>query len=160
MGTNVQGAIYKWIPSALVIASLALCFLNWTLLSGLEYGYFYGVFSAIPPNGFAAHGPNHFQSMNIWYAVISICFAVYLIAQSLKSSIVGLIIRVIALCVSIYPYCTMLLYKYEVLKTNSFVLTLSNSYGWLWNSVYIDVVCLIAITVVLGIEILRRQLVF
>lgn len=130
---------------------IVLCFLNWTWLSGLEYGYFYGVFSDPPTYGLAAHGPNYFQSMNIWYLVIILCFLVYL-AASFRQATDGFVIRIAALCVAIYPYFNMLSFKYDVIVNSG-----RRDYSWLQNSIYVDVFCLVAIVVLMCIEIFRLR---
>jgi len=137
----------KWLTVSLATTSIALSFLNWTLLTGREYGHFYGVFSDPPTYGFAAHGPNYYQSINIWYIKIILCFVAYLSMRYLGSTIHGLVIRVLALCVAVYPFFNMLFFKYGVLD-------ITDRYAWLRNSVYLDWFCLTAIGFIIGFEII------
>jgi hypothetical protein len=136
----------RWLPLVFVVACIGLCFLNWSTLSGPEYGYFYGVLSDPPSNGFAAHGPNHFQSINIWYIVIIICFAVYAVGDMFGPRGGGLVLRLLALSVAGFQYYSMLDYKFYLRDR-------WNRYDFLENSVYVDIACATALIVLLGIDI-------
>jgi hypothetical protein len=135
----------------ILIATLciALCLLNWTWLSGLEYGYFYGVFSDPPMNGFAVHGPNYYQSMNIWYLTITVCFTACVVF-AVRRELDGFILRMAALCIAIYPYFKLLDFKYDVLVNSG-----RRDYSWLQNSLYIDGFCVLSVFILLCVEIMR-----
>lgn len=136
------------LATILALASLAVCVLNWSELSGLEYGYFYGVFANPPSSGFSGDSPNYFQSINIWYFVIVICLLIYLIAKLLKPPVVSLILCISALSVSVFPLWNMLGFKYEVLEMHS------PYYPWLSNSIQLDVLCAAAISITIFIEVI------
>lgn len=137
----------RWLPLALAVTCIGLCFLNWSRLSGLEYGYFYGVFSDPPTNGFAAHGPNHFQSINIWYVIIIVCLSLYVVGHYLRSLRGASVIKLLALCVTVFPYYNMLDYKFYLRDRWS-------RYDWLESSFYIDIGCSLVLLGLLAIEIL------
>lgn len=137
------------LPVFIGAACVGLSVLNWTLLSGLDYGPFYGVFMDPPSTGFSADGPNYYQSLNLWYLMITLCFAAY-IAFSRRSEIDGFILRVAALCLAIYPFFNMLSFKYDVIVNSGRL-----DYRWLQNSIYVDVFCLASIVVLMTIEIMH-----
>ena len=146
MSVRRSGAVLAVFIAA---ACMFLCFLNWTLLSGLEYGYFYGVFRDPPTSGLVAHGPNYYQSMNVWYLVITLSFLVY-VAARFRQTLYGFVMRVAALCVAIYPFFNMLYYKYDVM-----VISQKRDVSRLQNSIYVDVFCLVSIVVLVGFEIMQ-----
>ncbi|MEP6946606.1 MAG: hypothetical protein ABJA02_11875 [Acidobacteriota bacterium] len=137
----------RWLPLVLAAVCIGLCFLNWSRLSGLEYGYLYGVFNDPPSNGFVANGPNHFQSMNIWYVVIITCLSLYVVGFYLGSRRGASVIRLLALCVTIFPYYNMLDYKFYL--RDSWI-----RYDWIESSFYIDIGCAVVLLGLLAKEIL------
>ena len=136
-----------WLPAVLAAVCIGICFLNWSRLSGLKYGYFYGVFADPPSNGFSIGGPNHFQSMNVWYVVIITCLIIYVFGRFLGSRLGGPVIRLTALCVTVFPYYNMLDYKF-------YIRDIWNRYDWLENSFYLDIGCAAVIVGLLGTELL------
>jgi hypothetical protein len=146
-----------WVPRSgvtvqaiLATAVIVLSILSWTLLSGPERGFLYGVFIDPPNSGFAAHGPNYFQSVNIWYFMITAFFVGYCSFISWER-IDGLILRMVALVISTYPLINMLLFKYDVIVNSG----VANNYKWLQNSVYTDIFSLIMIVVLIALEMKR-----
>jgi len=137
--------VRRWIPLVLAVACIGLCFLSWSRLSS-KYGYLYGVFTDPPTHGFAAHGPNHFQSINIWYIIISICFAVYAVGHIFGSRSGGLVVRLLALSVAGFQYYNMLDYKF-------YLRDIWSRYDFLENSVYVDIACAAVLIVLLGTDI-------
>jgi hypothetical protein len=136
--------LVKMISVTLGSFSLAACFLIWGLLSGFEMGYFYGVFQDPPSNGFGAHGPNFFQSINIWYFIIGVGFCIYIIGESIKPLVASSAVCILSLIVSIYPYWDMLSFKKEILSMQD---KFSYDY-WLNNSIYFDW-CLLFTSIIL-----------
>ena len=135
------------IPVFLAVVCVCVSLLSWTLVSGLKYGPFYGVFSDPPSSGFAVHGPNYYQSMNIWYLVITLCFAAYVVLAT-REGIDGFILRIAVLCIAVYPFFNMLSFKYDVIVNSGL-----RDYTWLQNSIYTDVFCLVSIVSIMTIEI-------
>jgi hypothetical protein len=137
------------LPVPITTACLLLSFLNWTWLSGTEYGYFYGVFSNPPTSGFAVDGPNYYQSMNVWYLLITSSFLVA-IAAGFSRTIGGFVLRIATLSAATYPFINILYFKYDVIVNSG-----RHDYTWLQNSTYFDIFCLTAIVVLMYIEIMR-----
>ncbi len=133
------------IAVGLAIVCLVICLTTWFQVSGYSYGMFYGVFSDSPASGFAIHAPDYYQSINSWYFFISVCLAVFLLGKLLGRSLLAVIVRVLAICISTFPFFNMLIYKFAVLSSRK---------EWLETSIYMDCVCLILIASIVGIEIL------
>jgi Fe2+ transport system protein B len=107
---------------------------------------FYGVF-ADPPNfsGLAIGGPNYYQSINIWYFTIEICLVVYMVGMLLGRALPAVLVRILALCVSTFPFINMLMYKFPVRDSSS-------RKEWLETSIYLDCICLVFVAAIVGIE--------
>ncbi len=71
------------VPPTILLAILVIGFsiFSWTVVSGSEYGFFYGVFQDPPNNGFSAHGPNYYQEHNIWYFAIIALTSVFAVIR-------------------------------------------------------------------------------
>ena len=124
----------RTISIILALVSIGICLVFWGLVSGLEKGYFYGVFQDPPHMGFAVHAPNFFSVTNTWYFIIAIGFSVYIIGKFLKSLIASTIVCILSLSVALYPFWDMYFYKREVLGIET---RFSYDY-WLRISTYFD----------------------
>lgn len=137
------------IPISLALFSVGICLFIWGQVSGLEKGYFYGVFQSPPYTGVIAHGPNFFQSINIWYFIIAVGFCIYIVGKFLKSRTASNAICMLSLSVGIYPYWNMFSYKNEVLAMKT---KFSYEY-WLNNSIYFDWFLLFAVTILMIMQV-------
>lgn len=137
----------RWLTVGLATICLAVCLTYWFRVSGSRYGMFYGVFVNPPPSGFAVHGPNYYQSINSWYFVISLCLLVFVVGKLLGRSLPAVAARIFALCVAVFPFVNMLMYKYDVM-------TVELNYEWLKTSTYLDWACMIVMVSIMCIEII------
>lgn len=132
---------------------LAIVLVTWYQLSRNYYGMFYGVFAAPPKTGFSGVEFNHFQSINCWYFTIAICLMVYLACRFLGGSLTAVVVRIVALCISTYPFANMLIYKFS--NQNFFNEDWYYRYEWLEASVYLDIACLVLMAVITGLEMIK-----
>ena len=102
----------------LALVSLAIGLFFWGELSGFEKGYFYGIFQNPPQTGTVVFTFNHFQSINIWYFIITVGFCVYIIGKFLKPLLVSSSICILSLSIVFYPFWDMLQYKNEMLNVS------------------------------------------
>jgi hypothetical protein len=138
---------------AIAAVSLVVSIFMWAQLSGIEYGFFYGVFQDPPNSGFAAHGPNYYQSLNIWYFWISLCLSIVIIAKFFRHTIIGGVISILLLAFSAISTWNMTEYKQLVIEVRGDSFALYNPYPWLNSSIYFDWLLLFAFIVLLVIEI-------
>jgi hypothetical protein len=141
--------LVKVISISLALFSIGICLFIWGQVSGLEKGYFYGVFQSPPYTGIIAHGPNFFQSINIWYFIIAVGFCVYIVGKFLKSWTASNSVCILSLCAGIYPYWDMFSYKKEVLAMKT---KFSYEY-WLNNSIYFDWFLLFAAIILMIVQV-------
>lgn len=142
---------HRRIPIAIPLGAVVLilsCF-TWGALSGLERGFFYGVFSNPPTSGFAAYGPNYYQELNTWYFWI-VLLTTALIVLALWSSNLGSLLKTLLCCVSIFPYWNMFDFKFTVLGLE----LCCEYYPWLQTSVYLDMLAAGCIVAILSLELL------
>ena len=143
----------KVVSIAIAAVSLAAALFLWAQLSGFEYGFFYGVFADPPNNGFAAHGPNYYQSLNIWYFWVSLCLSVVLIVKFFKHTIIGGVFSILLLAFSAISIWNLTEFKKMVIDVRGDSFAWYNPYPWLERSLYFDWFCLSSLIVLLVIEI-------
>lgn len=151
MRTEFKGSWFSGLNAALLglaAICLATVLVAWYQLSKNHFGMFYGVFAEPPKSGFSGIGFNHFQSINCWYFTIGICLVVYLAGRFLGGSITAVVIRLLALSISTYPFMNMLMYKFALGD-------LTRPYEWLEASVYLDIASLILMAAITGLEIIK-----
>jgi hypothetical protein len=132
---------------------LVMVLVTWYQLSKNYYGMFYGVFAALPKTGFSGVEFNHFQSINCWYFAVGTCLAVYLAGRFLGGSLAAVVVRLLALCISTYPFANMLMYKFANHKF--FNEDWYHRYEWIEASIYLDIACLVLMAVITGLEIIK-----
>lgn len=91
---------------AIAVLTASLCTFSWAVVSGVEYGFFYGVFHNPPSDGFAAHGPNYYQEHNVWYFKIVLSTLGFTVAK-IFSDKVGTLVS-IALVVNLVLFWNIL----------------------------------------------------
>jgi hypothetical protein len=139
---------------AIVAVSLAVSMFMWAHLSGFEYGFFYGVFRNPPSDGFAAHGPNYYQSLNAWYFSISLCLSFVMTAKFFRHTIVSGVLCILLLAFITVSTGEMIEYKNLVIAGLPGYSSLwFDPYPWLNSSIYFDGFCIFAFVVLLVIEI-------
>lgn len=139
--------ILRVIP--LSVAALVFSCLAWGLVSGLEEGFFYGVFSSPPSNGLIAHGPNFYQELNVAYFWI-VMLTVALIILTFWSNEVANITKISLCCACIFPYWNIFSLKLSVLGLER----CCTDYPWLRTTLYLDIVAAVGIVAILSLEIL------
>ena len=135
--------------TAIAISLLSVSIFFWAQLSGLERGFFYGVFEDPPNQGFAADGPNYYQSLNVFYFWMSVCVGICLSASFVKNKF----IRVV--CILLLAFVT--ISTWNNLEYKNAVVALRSGfyfpYPWLKTSIYFDWYCLLAAAALLFIEV-------
>src|SRR5688500_15168074 len=133
--------LLKILSIAFSFFGLVTCLYIWGQLSGFEKGYFYGVFytKQPDPNIIGSYfGSDIFEHINNWYFTITFGFSVYMIGKCLKSMMLSSIVCIVSLCIALYPFFDMLVYK------------TTDHYGikqWVNNSIYFD--CFLLFTVII-----------
>jgi hypothetical protein len=142
---------YRRIPITipLAVAVLILSCFAWGSVSGLEKGFFYGLFSNPPTSGFAAHGPNYYQELNSWYFWI-VLSAATLIILTFWSSHIGSLIKILLCCFSLISFWNMFDFKLSVLGLDR----CCKDYPWLRTSVYLDLFTALALFGILSKELI------
>lgn len=138
---------------AISAVSLTVSLFMWAQLTGFEYGFFYGVFHDPPQIGFAAHGPNYYQSLNIWYFSIAICLTFVVTAKVFRHSITSGVLCILVLAFVTISTWNMTEYKQTVLAVRGNSFFWFDAYPWLNSSIYSDWFCIFAFGVLLVLEI-------
>jgi hypothetical protein len=132
----------------IAVSVIALCTFSWAVVSGTEYGFFYGVFTNPPTNGFAAHGPNYYQEHNLWYFKI-IVFMMIFVAVKIVSARIGALISVL-LVINLVLLWNMILFKNEILSLE----VCCGYYPWLRTSVTYDGIAITGTFVLIVFELI------
>ncbi len=122
---------------------------SWTVLSGLVYGFFYGVFEDPSFQGFVAHGPNFYQEHNRWYLQIIFLNVVFIVTKAIDSR-VGSYVGVLLFCISVFPFLNMVTLKLSVLELE----LCCENYPWLQSTLYLDLFSAGLTALLLGLELL------
>jgi hypothetical protein len=138
---------------AISAVSLAVSIFMWAQLSGIEYGFFYGVFREPPSRGisFSGGGWNHFQSLNVWYFWIALVLCGNLVMKLFRQSAVGN-----GICIVLLTFLIIWLWDMNTYKSHLAAFPVgfySTPYPWLKASIYSDWFCLFAIVTLLIIEV-------
>ena len=125
---------------SLASLSVCVCLYVWGQLSGLEKGYFYGVFIPAPQPETAVYGHDFYQTVNIWYCFITAGFCVYAAGRLLLSNAgFSNAVCILALSVGLYPFRDMFIYKKGIIDFDLLYRSSSLPYfQWLKLSVYFD----------------------
>ena len=150
----------KRISIIAALVSIAVSVFMWAQLSGIEYGFFYGVFQEPPTYGFAAHGPNYYQSLNIWYLTISICLGFVLITQFFKPTVAGSFLRILILAFGAISTWNMIEFKKFVLGIREDSFVWFDPYPWLGSSIFSDWFCISAFFLLLVVQIWIGRLIY
>ena len=118
-------------------------------MSGLEKGYFYGVF-ADPGNYGFSDGWNFYQFINTSYFTIVLGLCFYIAGKFIRSQTITNYVCILSLSIALYPFWDMYFVKREILPVGYFYVP----YGyWLGISVYFDWVLLFVVLSLLIIQI-------
>ena len=128
---------------------IALSTFSWAVVSGTEYGFFYGVFTNPPTNGFAAHGPDYYQEHNLWYFKI-VLFMMIFVAVKIVSARTGARISIL-LVINLVLLWNMILFKNEILGLE----VCCAYYPWLRTSVTYDSIAIISTLVLIVFELIN-----
>ena len=140
----------KRIPKSIFPSSflLVLCVISWSLVSGLDRGFFYGVF-AEPSYPFGAHGPNYYQEHNLWYFKISLLILTFIAVKSVNSR-AGSVAGIALFCINLVFYWNMVSFKLISLQSE----VCCQNKPWLQTAIYIDIFAAVVIIVILCMEVI------
>lgn len=130
--------VLKIISLGLASLSFVICLLLWGEISGFKKGFLaaYHVENADNTIKIATSGPNFFEFVIGKYALIALCFYIYLVGKLIKEENSSQFLCILSLVVSIILYLLLLQFKYGI--DDSAVLLYRE---WLTTSIKFDWFC-------------------